>query len=201
MEIKVLVESGDVKKVATAVNSKDGANWKWEYLNKDIKKQCNIKAAWVYFIVKNEIVMKPGGTGMSLVNRANFYASANKWTDKAGYCNAATNPLIWHYLNNGEKIELYAVNNPMKAIKVNQIIMGKNIEFTTNPDFRPYEDEYRNIIKKYNITNNITDEDLLWDGKELQKTLNNLGLKEVNIKQNKRIPHGYKVINEQLVKV
>jgi len=201
MKIQVIEGYNEVEKAATAVLTDDKINWSWEYTTPEMSKKCSVKAAWIYFITKNDVIMKPGGTGMAVKDRARFYATANNWKDKPGYCNAATNPLIWYHLNQGDKIELYVSTNPIKAVDINVKIFGKIETIQTNPDFRPIEGNYRTIIENYNKENNIIGEDLIWDGKDLQKTIKNLGLKEVHLKENKRIPKGYKVINEDLIKV
>jgi len=201
MKIQVIEQYGEVEKAAQAILTGDKINWKWEYITPQLEKKCSIKAAWIYFIVKNDIIMKPGGTGMAVKDRARFYATANNWKDKPGYCNAATNPLIWYHLNQGDKIELYVSTNPIEAVNIDVQIFGQTKNIETNPDFRPIENNYRNIIETYNIENNIIGEDLIWDGKDLQKTIKELGLKEVHLKENKRIPEGFKVVNGDLIEV
>lgn len=187
-----------VVKVADALLCSDGVNWEWVYEN---KKPYSIKGSWVYFIVKNGVIMKVGGTGMKLVERARFYQSANHWKDKPGYCNAATNPIVYHYLTNDNKVELYAISSPIEPISIQVEVCGKIETITTNVDFRPIETSYRNKVEVFNIENLIIDEDLIWDGRALQHHLKSLDLKEVNLKINKRIPKGFKVQGENLVKV
>lgn len=199
MKIEIFENKDEVQKIAVVVDCKDGANWKFKYVSKDVKKHYSKKDSWVYFLVMDKVIMKVGGTGMDLVSRANFYQNANKWSDKAGYCNAATNPIIWYYLNQGRCIELYAIKNSLPKATFTRSIMGEEITFEINPDFRPIEGYFRKYIESYNKNNNIKDEELLWDGKPLQHTMVNLGLKEVNVKSNKRIPKGVKVVNNQLV--
>lgn len=199
MKINVIEKYNEVEKAATATLCGDGANWEWKYISPEVEQKCSVKAAWIYFIVKNGVIMKPGGTGMAVKDRARFYSSANRWKDKPGYCNAATNPLIWYHLNQGDTIDLYVSTNPIKAVSVDVKIFGQIKTIQTNPDFRPIEGNYRSIIEDYNAENNITEEDLIWDGKDLQKTIRELNLKEVHLRENKRIPTGYKIIDNNLV--
>lgn len=196
MKIKVLENLNEVVKVANASIKEDLVNWEWDYVNDEVKLKYSHKSAWIYFLVVDGVIRKVGGTGMKLVDRVRFYASANNWTDKPGYCNAATNPIVFKYLQEGKNVEMYARIKDIPGAEVVDIIMGKEKVIFANVDFRPFEKEYRNDIEAYNQENNIQDEDLNLDGKDLQRTLKMFGLKEVNIRENKRVQAGMKFIQQ-----
>jgi len=209
MNIKHYVDLNEVVKIANAIISSDLVNFEWDYINKDkgvkprgrpkkgtISSQIIETAAWIYFIVVDGIIRKVGGTGMKLENRLAFYANANHWSNKPGYCNAATNPIVFKYLQEGKKVELYAIRESITPIYVEKTIGGAVKRVLANIDFRPFEKEYREDIKLYNLKNNIVNEDLNLDGKSLQNLLNILGLKEVNDKVNKRVQAGIKWVKQ-----
>lgn len=193
MKIKDLI---GVNKIADGKIDSDLVNWVWDYISNEIKTKYSKKSAWIYFIVVDGIIRKVGGTGMKLIDRVRFYFSANYWTDKPGYCNAATNPIIFHYLKKSSKVELYAIKEDIPSVEVNVMINGQKEKVKTNVDFRPIEKRYRQIIEEHNSTHNILNEDLDLDGKALQLTLIKLKLKEVNIKINKRVQEGMKYIQK-----
>jgi hypothetical protein len=196
MNIKYLSDLEEVVKVADASIKKDLVNWEWDYVNDEVKLKYSRKSAWIYFIVVDGVIRKVGGTGMKLVDRIRFYASANNWTDKPGYCNAATNPILFKYIQEGKSIEMYAVTEDVAGVWIEKVIMGEVEKIKVNVDFRPIEKMYRMKIEKYNQENNIQDEDLNLDGKALQRTLKMFGLKEVNIRENKRVQAGMKFIQQ-----
>lgn len=196
MNIKHYVDLSEVTKVADATISDDLVNWFWDFTDEKVCKKYNKKAAWIYFIVVNGIIRKVGGTGMKLLDRMRFYASANYWTDKSGYCNAATNPIIFKYLQEGKKVEMFAIIENISPLYVDKMIGGKMRTILTNVDFRPFEKSYREDVESYNIENNIIGEDLDLDGRALQLTLISLKLKEVNVRINKRVQEGMKYIQQ-----
>jgi len=191
-----ITEVKGIVKIAYATVDSDLVNWSWNYINDEIKLKYSKKSAWIYFIVVDGIIRKVGGTGMAVVDRARFYQSANYWTDKPGYCNAATNPIIFKYLQDNKQVTLYSVPEHIKPISVKAIINGSERTLNVNVDFRPFEKLWREDIEKFNLENNRVDEDLNLDGKSLQITLSNMGLKEVHIRDNKRIPEGKKYIQQ-----
>jgi hypothetical protein len=196
MKIKYLVGLGEVMKVADVSVKEDLVNWEWSYVNDEVKLKYNRKSAWIYFLVVDGVIRKVGGTGMKLVDRIRFYASANHWTDKSGYCNAATNPIVFKYLQEGKSVEIYAITEDVAGEYREMPIMGEVEKIKLNVDFRPIEKRYRMKIEKYNQENNIQDEDLNLDGKDLQRTLKMFGLKEVNVRENKRVQAGMKFIEQ-----
>lgn len=183
-------------KIANANIDADLVNWSWEYVNNNIKKKYGKKSAWIYFIAVDGIIRKVGGTGMALINRARFYQSANYWTDKPGYCNAATNPILFHYLQHGKKVELFAVIEDIPSLQVEARVNGKKRSALTNVDFRPFEGMWREEIEEFNIENNRINESLDLDGRALQITLAKLELNEVTQRINKRVPEGMTYIQE-----
>jgi len=196
MKIKVLEDLNEVIKVADASIMEDLVNWEWNYVSNEVKLKYSRKSAWIYFLVVDGVIRKVGGTGMKLVDRIRFYASANNWTDKPGYCNAATNPIVFKYLQEGKSIEMYVVTEDVAGVWIEKVIMGEVEKIKVNVDFRPIEKKYRMKIEKYNQENNIQDEDLNLDGKDLQRTLKMFGLKEVNVRENKRVQAGMNFIQQ-----
>ena len=196
MNIKYLVDLEEVIKVADASIKEDLVNWEWDYVNNEVKSKYSRKSAWIYFLVVDGVIRKVGGTGMKLVDRIRFYSSANNWTDKPGYCNAATNPIVFKYLQEGKNVEMYAVTEDIAGVWVEKVIMGEVEKIKVNVDFRPIEKRYRAKIEEYNQENNIQDEDLNLDGKDLQRTLKMFGLEEVTIRENKRVQAGMKFIQQ-----
>lgn len=189
-----------VRKITEVIEKGDGANWKHQWVSKEIRKECRQTKTEVYLITVNGIIFKPGGT-KGLEGRLGFYASANEWSNNPGQHNQKANPAIWDKIQKGDKVEFYQLLSDKNGKPIPDVVKFEfNGKILTSPvDFVEIEDQIRQEIIEFNKENNIQGEDLYWDGKALQTYCDERGIKEVFSLKNKRIPKGLKVENIDLI--
>ena len=149
-----------VRKISDVVEKGDGANWKHQWVSKEIRKECRQTKTSVYLITIDGVIFKPGGT-KGLEGRLGFYASANEWSNNPGQHNQKANPAIWDKHIKGHKVEFWQLLTDKEGQPIPDAVeFVFNGKVKTSPvDFVEIEDEIRNEIIEFNKVNNIIGED------------------------------------------